>query len=46
MSRTTYIVHYTNAPATVNNLKAILSLEKHENILENGEYVWKCGNGS
>ena len=46
MSRTTYIVPYTDAPTTVRNLKEILMQEKYDNVSEGGESVWKCGNGN
>lgn len=46
MSRTTYIVPYTNAAICEKNIKSILMQERYENIFENGESVWKCGYGN
>ena len=46
MSRTTYTVPYTDAAICEKNIKDILAQEKYENIIENGENVWKCGNGT
>lgn len=46
MSRTTYVFSYTDAGVSEKNIKSILAQEKYEYILEKGEYVWKCGNGT
>ena len=46
MSRTTYIFPYTDAEITERNIKQIFAQEKYYNVLENGESVWKCGNGN
>ncbi len=46
MSRSTYVVSYTDAGVSERNIKSILAQEGYEYLLENSEYVWKCGNGT
>lgn len=45
MSRTTFIVKCSDANQAAQVAERILISEKYDRILENGETVWKCGNG-
>lgn len=46
MSRTTYIVNCSDAASASKIAEKILREEKYDYISENGENVWKCGNGA
>ena len=45
MARTTYVFNYTNAAVTEENIKRLLAAEQFALVYENGENIWKCGNG-
>ena len=46
MSRTTYILNYSDLMAADRTIEKILREENYDLISENGEKVWKCGHGT
>ena len=45
MARTTIKIKYTDAQQANQTVERILSSRNYKSICENGEHVWKCGNG-